>query len=78
MMPSDPNSVQYSSMIPPLATQMQTMHIGTAPSVSFFLCVCVFSVTDIVQSGITFKKSLNSTCEWGLCQTVFLKGVILI
>ncbi|XP_052127284.1 protein alan shepard isoform X4 [Frankliniella occidentalis] len=32
MMPSDPNSVQYGSMIPPLATQMQTMHIGTAPS----------------------------------------------
>ncbi|XP_034241833.1 protein alan shepard isoform X4 [Thrips palmi] len=32
MMPSDPNSVPYSSMIPPLATQMQTMHIGTAPS----------------------------------------------
>lgn len=32
MMPSDPNSVPYSSMLPPLATQMQTMHIGTAPS----------------------------------------------
>jgi len=63
MMPTsaDPSSVQYSSMIPQLATHMSTLQLGTAGSVSVYCYIhfLFFYLLNLLYNNLPLIISLN-------------------